>query len=337
MKSPANPHDRFFKAVFSRKDVAADFLRHHLPADIASLLLPDSLTIRKDSFVDQALNEHYSDLLYSVSLHNGHPGFVYVLFEHKSYPEPRIALDLLRYLVQIWNQLVKSGHQGPLPVILALVIYHGRQKWSIGREFNTLFDAPPELAPYLPNFRYVLTDLDAHTDDGLRGQVVLRTALLVMKYIFRDELRERLSGILKLLQELAEQPTGLDYLYTMLRYLAHGTDKLSRSELASTVERIFTRGNHIMSTIAAEWIQEGRQEGRQEGLQEGRQEECLALMTRLLRRKFGIHPELGPLLVQLHTVPVEKLEDLAEAMFDWADVSELTEWLRVHGAKAWAD
>ncbi len=89
-----------------------------------------------------------------------------------------------------------------------------------------------------------------------------------------------------------------------------------------------------MSTIAAEWIQEGRQEGRQEGLQEGRQEECLALMTRLLRRKFGIHPELGPLLVQLHTVPVEKLEDLAEAMFDWADVSELTEWLRVHGAKA---
>jgi predicted transposase YdaD len=332
MNSPNNPHDRFFKAVFSREDVAADFLRHHLPAEIASLMTLGSLTIRKDSFVDDDLGEHYSDLLYSVRLHNGQPGFVYVLFEHKSYPEARIALHLLRYLVQIWNQQVKSGHRGPLPVILALVIYHGRQTWSIGREFNALFDVPPGLVPYLPNFRYVLTDLNARSDDDLRGLVELRTALLVMKYIFRDELPGQLSGILKLLEELAGQPTGFDYLYTLLRYLAHGTDKLSRAELTSTVERTSTRGKHIMSTIAAEWIQEGRQEGRQEGHQEGhqegRREECIALVTRLLRRKFGLHPELGPLLAQLQTFPVEKLEDLAEALFDWAEVSDLTEWIK---------
>jgi len=116
MKSPANPHDRFFKAVFSREDVAADFLRHHLPADIASLLLPGTLAIRKDSFVDQ--------------------------------------------------------------------------------------------------------------------------------------------------------------------------------------------------------------------------EECVALVTRLLRRKFGIHPELGPLLVRLPTLPVEKLEDLAEAIIDWAEVSELTEWVKYNDTQA---
>ena len=66
----------------------------------------------------------------------------------------------------------------------------------------------------------------------------------------------------------------------------------------------------------------------QKGLQEGRQEECISLVTRLLRRKFGIHPELGPSMVQLQTLPVEKLEDLAEEMFDWAEVSDLTEWLR---------
>jgi len=286
MNSPNNPHVRFFKAVFSRENVAADFLRHHLPAEITSLMASGSLTICKDSFVDQALSEHYSDLLYSVTLYNGQPGFVYVLFEHKSYPEPRIALDLLRYLVQIWNQLIKSGHHGPLPVILPIVIYHGRQKWSIGREFNTLFDAPPGIIPYLPNFRYVLTDLDAYSDEELRGQVILRSALMVMKYIFRDELRGRLSGILTLLEELADQPTGLDYLYTLLRYLAHGTDKLSRTELASNVELIFSRGNHIMSTIAAEWIQEGRQEGRQEG----QREEAAELLRRQLACRFGPLP-----------------------------------------------
>jgi hypothetical protein len=62
--------------------------------------------------------------------------------------------------------------------------------------------------------------------------------------------------------------------------------------------------------------------------QEGRQEECISLVTRLLRRKFGIHPELATVLAQLPTVPVEKLEDLAEAIIDWTEMSALTEWLR---------
>jgi len=63
-------------------------------------------------------------------------------------------------------------------------------------------------------------------------------------------------------------------------------------------------------------------------IRQERQEGCVALVTRLLRRKFGLNPELGPLLAQLQTLPVEKLEDLTEAIFDRAEVSELTEWLR---------
>ena len=71
-----------------------------------------------------------------------------------------------------------------------------------------------------------------------------------------------------------------------------------------------------------------RQEGRQEGRKEGRQEECISLVTRLLRRKFGIQNELEQSLRQLQTLPVEKLEDLTEAIFDWTEISDLTEWLR---------
>ncbi len=77
------------------------------------------------------------------------------------------------------------------------------------------------------------------------------------------------------------------------------------------------------------FYQEIAEEEHQLGRQEGRQQECITLVTRLLRRKFGIHPELDAALVQLDELPVEKLEDLAEAvMFDWAEVSALTEWLK---------
>jgi len=70
------------------------------------------------------------------------------------------------------------------------------------------------------------------------------------------------------------------------------------------------------------------QEVVEEGRQEGRQEECIALVTRLLRRKFGIRLELEQSLGQLQTLPVEKLEGLTEAIFDWTEIGDLTEWLR---------
>ena len=35
MEPITNPHDRFFRQVFSRRETAADFLRNYLPAAVA--------------------------------------------------------------------------------------------------------------------------------------------------------------------------------------------------------------------------------------------------------------------------------------------------------------
>jgi|LakMenEpi03Aug12_release.lakeMendotaPanAssembly.Ray.scaffolds.fasta_scaffold29442_2 hypothetical protein len=37
-KKLTNPHDRFFKQMLSRPEVATDLIRYYLPADIISLL-----------------------------------------------------------------------------------------------------------------------------------------------------------------------------------------------------------------------------------------------------------------------------------------------------------
>ena len=58
-----NPHDRFFKEVWSRKDVGQDFLRHYLPAEVVDLLDLRSLELSKESFIDEQLRGHYSDML----------------------------------------------------------------------------------------------------------------------------------------------------------------------------------------------------------------------------------------------------------------------------------
>ncbi len=141
------------------------------------VLEPGSLTITKDSFIDEALAEHYSDLLYRVQLKAGKEAYVYLLFEHKSAPAPRVALDLLRYLVRIWDFLGKRGAKTQLPAILPLVIYHGKARWRIARSFSRLIDAPEVFKPYIPDFTYLLTDLSHLSDEKIKGEVILRMGL----------------------------------------------------------------------------------------------------------------------------------------------------------------
>ena len=103
MPELTNPHDRYFKQALSRPDVARDFLEHYLPPDVAAVLDVSAPELVKDSFVDQEMQEHLADLLYQVSLRTGEDAYVYVLFEHKSYPDPQIAFQLLRYMVRVWE------------------------------------------------------------------------------------------------------------------------------------------------------------------------------------------------------------------------------------------
>ena len=63
----------------------------------------------KDSFIDTRLQEHFSDLLYKVKLRDAKTeAFIFFLFEHKSYPDKWVALQILRYLLELWENEKKE-------------------------------------------------------------------------------------------------------------------------------------------------------------------------------------------------------------------------------------
>ncbi len=78
-------------------------------------------TICKDSFIEKELADDYSDVLYTVNL-AGRPGFVYILFEHKSWHDKYVRLQLLEYMVKIWRLFLKQQPEkqvkAPLPIII---------------------------------------------------------------------------------------------------------------------------------------------------------------------------------------------------------------------------
>lgn len=106
--SVQNPHDRFFRESFGRLEIVQNYLEEYLPENIRTLLDLDLLALQEGSFIDEAMQEHQTDLLYQVRLTTGADAFIYFLFEHKSYPDPLVGLQLLRYMVRFWERQEKE-------------------------------------------------------------------------------------------------------------------------------------------------------------------------------------------------------------------------------------
>ena len=68
----------------------------------------------------------------------------------------------------------------------------------------------------------------------------------------------------------------------------------------------------------------------EKGLEQQGRQQCISLVTRLLRQKFGLQLELDQSLTQLQALSVDKLKDLTEAIFELNDVSDLTKWLKIN-------
>ena len=289
-----DPHDKFFKEVFADRETAGDFLENYLPSDMVRLLDLESLEYTKDSFVDKHLKEYFSDLLLKVYLKDGYPAYVYILFEHKSYQEPLTAFHVLRYMVKIWELWLKKKEELGFPVIIPLVLYHGETGWRAGLNFRDLFDYPEEIVSVIPDFQYLLWDATRYSDEEIKGKTILRVALLLLKYIFREDLRDRLPGILGLLRTLSQKRTGLEYMEAILRYIVSAApkDNINYEDLKAAVDESLPHiGGEIMPTIADSLIEQGMQQGIQQGIQQGMVNKAREAVVDNLEVRFEVVPQ----------------------------------------------
>lgn len=289
-----NPHDRFFKATWTRKTIAEPFFARYLPAEIIALLDLSSLRPSSTSFVNPVLGEHQADVLYEITTRSGGPALIYGLLEHKSAPSEATGLQLYGYLGDIWQQARKQGHPFPLPPIIAIVLYHGTILWSGGETFQTLIDTPEPLTGFTPHFRYLVCDLNQQDLDKVKDQAWLAIALQVLKYIHRDELNERLPDIIALFNQLwVEGDETMGFLQTVLRYLGEAARQLDDTDFWNAIKQNLPThiGEQAMTTIAEIWQQKGEQRGEQRGKQLGEQLARRDDLRKLLAKRFGELPE----------------------------------------------
>jgi len=286
MSDVSNPHDRFFREIFSRRATLQEFVRRYLPREVVRGLDLRTLAPVDGSFVDPDLRLHEADLVCRVALTSGERAYLYLLFEHKSQPDRFVALQLLRYLTKLWDQEQKHSRKLPLPTVIPLVFYHGRRRWTVAAEFSALFQCPDHLAPYVPSFRYELIDLSGYSDDQIRGGVLLRVGLLAMRHIFDPQPADSLSRILRLLETVAGTRSGLRALEAVMRYFA-ASERVEEKELHEALATVFPdEGEKLMISMAEKYIREGIKEGKRQGSAETARADVLEV----LEARFGDVP-----------------------------------------------
>lgn len=303
------PHDAFFKVVFAEPAHAEGVIRAVLPGDVVTGL--DFATLRRvpGTFIDDALSERQSDVLFVVDSIDGRPVLVYVLLEHQSTDDPLMPLRVLRYLVRIWDaHIAEHGASLPLPPIVPVVVTHAAGGWQTAPAFESLvaLDGPRgALAPFVPRFRFALDDLVRVTDSELLRRTmtaVARVGLLALKHA-HDDVHGTFEGLLDLLREVARSPDRERAFMALLRYILLVTGDTERTiRLAAKIDE----GVRAMAMTSGERL---------------RIEGAGAILIHQLGRRFGPLP--AEIVTRVESASIEQLTRWADRVLDAATLDDV--------------
>ncbi len=310
--SVQRPHDKLFRTVFSDPNEAQSFLHVHLPPAVTQRLAWETLTPVETSFVDEALGESESDLLYTVQVkESGQTVNLYILFEHQSAPDRWMRFRLLKYMCRIWDENFKTESvPQELTPILPLVFYQGKTSWRYSTQFADLFPESERDHDFLPRFTHHLVDQSGLSPAQIQGTNKARIAQLLLMAASHEPRGEMLDQVAGLMADVA-QTGGIDYIRVFMVYVLATQERRTVQAFTETVRRRALNTGGDMLTYAEELLQEGEMrgeiKGKQEGLLEGKQEGLLeGKQEGLLEGK------------------VETIEALLNVGVDWSVITDAT-------------
>ncbi len=297
------PHDRFFKLIFSEPSQAAALLRGALPAGLKELLDLDSLKLDNNSYVDDRLKEHFADLVFDCNCHSPALSMKLVLLiEHKSYVSPHIHLQLLRYMLQIWEKMETNGE--PLQPVIPLVVYHGQARWRAIPFWRYFADTFPEnLLPYLPSFEYVYLNLEEKPVEDIQitfeNKFVFQT-LLLMKFIRQPNLDQYIDQIFFGAKVDGEEEQVTRFFRKFITYI-YQCSKMEKQAIEKIEQSLVEYWGYEPGSPAEQLLNEGRAAGREEGREEGRE----AIVRSMMGKGFT-----GAEIANLTDLPLEEVAQM---------------------------
>ncbi len=251
------------------KEVAEDYITQFLPPKIVQGLHLQTLTLDNTTYTTSDLSEYFADVVWHcVYGKKKEPLKTVFLFEHKSFVPQYPHVQILRYMLEIWEMAIKNKES--LPLVIPIVVYHSKSKkrW-VKKPFEKYFkDVDENLRGFIPTFDYQLTDLntmDEETAMNLKVGLLLHT-FMTLKY--GSDKSYILSNLEKLIVRIAGDAKNeriLNFLRAQLVYIIKNTE-FSRMDVKLIFDKISKSANMTTYDLL---YQEAVESGIEKGIEKG--------------------------------------------------------------------
>ncbi|MCP4054227.1 MAG: Rpn family recombination-promoting nuclease/putative transposase [Mesoflavibacter sp.] len=305
-------HDSYLRKQFRQIDFARSYFQENLPESFQKIVDWDTLRLAPDDFVNKALKNRRTDILYLINAKRLEI-FLHLHVEHQRKVDMDMPIRLMLYMANIWSQHRAQYPKKPIPLVYSMVIYQGKRKWTAARTLHDYLKVPKDLKDFVPNFKYGLMHLKGLADDEIKGILMVRLVLLIMKYIDSPDLNQILEErVLPLVKSLLESKSGLEIIQDMLYYLADKGKFLDEEKTVKLFQSIKTTEpiQELMMTLGEKWEARGETNGK------------IQMIEKLLASKF--RKENAQLwLKKLAQYPPTKLDIIGENILTANTIEEV--------------
>ncbi|HEX4796307.1 MAG TPA: DUF4351 domain-containing protein [Humisphaera sp.] len=296
-------HDRLFKELL--RTFFLEFLAAFVP-NVQEFIDPSSIEfLDKEVFTDVASNDrHEVDLLIKARF-KGQAAFFLVHIENQASAQEEFAARMFRYFARLYEKFT-------LPIYPIALLSYDKPHRPEPNRFAMEFPGLDVLA-----FRFDVIQLNRlHWRDFLRHPNPVVAALMTKMQIEPKDRPRVALECLRMIATLKLDPARQTFIHTFMdAYLRLSAEerKVYNSEIGSVAEP----ERKAVMQILNQWEEHGMRRGE------------AAVIVRLLTRKFGQVPQ--SVHEQIADLPQEKLEQLADAVLDFAALEDLHAWLANHG------
>jgi hypothetical protein len=242
-ESIASPHDRLVNLTLQQIEAARSLIANHLPYELVQHLKLHTLAAVDTSLIDRNLRRRFADRLFSVEVSEEIVSslamrtkyvYVLVLIDHKSTDDSEVLVQMLGYILRIWENALANNQ--PLVPILPWVLYNGVGPWRASRSLAERIPVPESWKRYVPALELPILDIGRMEDAAMVGEPILHAALKLLKYGRQADLEVTLRSLFEMLARVLSPQQAQNLLDTIRIYVMSvnpviGDEKMS--ELAA--------------------------------------------------------------------------------------------------------
>lgn len=259
MKKKHNTHDSGYKMLFSSHEMVRQLLTSFVDEAWIHELEFSTLERIDKSFVSDKFEERESDIIYKAGF-RGNDIYIFILMEFQSTVDRFMALRMLRYIVELYEYLVRNHKVKKLPAVFPVMLYNGEKKWTAHEELNNLIEGSIP-GQYIPSFRYYRIAENEFDREFLMKLNNAVAALFYTENCQGRDLQYKIDDIAALIHN--ERPEELSGFTNWFRYMFK--DRPELVEIIQEVKEVKDMLRTSLKKYSKELIQEGIEKGIEKG------------------------------------------------------------------------